>query len=69
VSLESCKELLGSNGDGFGLAGAVTDNHFTFLCFQSGTGEPIMCALIFKSVRKNGELPDSWRTGIDIKKL
>jgi hypothetical protein len=61
--------ILPINGDGFGLAGAVNDNHFTFLCFQSGMGEPIMCAIIFKSDRKNGELPDCWKTGIDIRKL
>jgi hypothetical protein len=63
------KRIVPINGDGFGLAGAVNDNHFTFLCFQSGTGEPIMCAIIFKSERKNGELPDCWKTGIDIRKL
>jgi hypothetical protein len=45
------KRIIPCNGDGFGLAGAVNDNHFTFLCFQSGSGEPIMCAIIFKSER------------------
>jgi hypothetical protein len=63
------KTIIPSNGDGFGLAGAVNDDHFTFLCFQSGSGEPIMCAIIFKSERKTGEIPQSWKTGIDIRKL
>lgn len=63
------KRIVPVNGDGFGIAGAVNDNNFTFLCFQSGNGEPIICAIIFKSERKNGELPDCWKTGIDIRKL
>jgi hypothetical protein len=37
--------------DGFGAApvGLVTDMHFTVLCFASGNGEPIMCAVLLKS--------------------
>jgi hypothetical protein len=54
---------------GFGLAGAVNDNHFTVLCFQSGSGEPIMCAIIYKSEPKISEIPDFWKTGVDIRKL
>jgi hypothetical protein len=63
------KRIVPSSGDGFGLAGAVNDNHFTFLCFQSGSGEPIMCAIIFKSERKKCEIPETWKSGIDIRKL
>jgi hypothetical protein len=63
------KHIVGVDGDGCGLAGVVNDNHFTVLCFQSGNGEPIMCAIIFKSDRKVSDIPDSWKTGIDIRKL
>jgi hypothetical protein len=60
------KRIIPCNGDGFGLAGAVNDNHFNFFCFQSGSRVPIMCAIIFKSNRKKGEIPDSLKIGIDI---
>jgi hypothetical protein len=59
------KRIVGTDEDtGNGLTGAVSDNHFTILCFQSGTGEPIICSIIFKS-----EIPDCWKTGIDIRRL
>jgi hypothetical protein len=62
------KRIVGSNGDGFGLAGSISDNHFTVMCFQSGTGEPVMCAIIFKS-DKVREIPIHWEMGIDLRKL
>jgi hypothetical protein len=46
--------------------GSTTELHFTVLGFVSGTGEPVMCAIIFKSDQKISEIPISWKTGIDI---
>jgi hypothetical protein len=46
--------------------GATTDIHFTVLPFISGTGEAVMCAIIFKSEQDVSEIPISWKTGIDI---
>ena len=46
--------------------GATTDIHFTVLPFVSGTGEAVMCAIIFKSDQDISEIPVSWKTGIDI---
>jgi hypothetical protein len=51
-----------------GLTGTVTDIHFTLLCFTSGLGLPIMCAVILKSEKPVGKIPYSWRFGIDITK-
>jgi hypothetical protein len=31
------KRIVGCNGDGFGIYGSISDNHFTVMCFQSGT--------------------------------
>ncbi len=33
-------------------AGATTDLHFTVLPFISGMGEPVLCAIFFKSEQK-----------------
>jgi hypothetical protein len=46
--------------------GATTDLHFTVLAFLSGTGEPIVCAIIFKSEQNVSEIPISWKLGVDI---
>jgi len=46
--------------------GATTDIHFTVLPFISGTGEAVMCAVIFKSEQGISEIPVSWKLGIDI---
>jgi hypothetical protein len=62
-------ENVPTNGNGFGLAGAVNDNHVTFLCFRSGDGQPIVCAIIFKSERKSNEIPECWNSEINIRKL
>jgi hypothetical protein len=58
------KECTGKTG----LTGSVTDIHFTLLCFTSGKGEPIMCAVILKSEKQVNEIPCSWRFRIDITK-
>jgi hypothetical protein len=64
------KRIVGrKNYDGFGLIGLVTDNHYSVLCFQSATGEPIMCAIIFKSESKVRQIPQHWISGIDIRKI
>jgi hypothetical protein len=62
------KRIVGCNGDGFGVSGSISDNHFTVMCFQSGTGEPVLCAIIFKS-EKVRDIPIHWETGIDLRKI
>jgi hypothetical protein len=54
--------------DESGLVGATTDIHFTVLCFTSGTGEPILCAVILKSNKDIKDIPVCWKLGIDIRK-
>jgi hypothetical protein len=46
--------------------GSTTDIHFTVLGFLSGTGEAVMCAIIFKSDQPVSEIPISWKLGLDI---
>jgi len=46
--------------------GATTDINFTVLAFIAGIGEPLMCAVIFKSELPVSEIPLSWKLGIDI---
>ena len=46
--------------------GATTDINFTVLAFITGIGEPLMCAVIFKSELPVSEIPLSWKLGIDI---
>jgi len=53
-------------GDAAAPAGATTDIHFTLLPFISGTGEPVLCAIIFKSDLHVSQIPVSWKTGINI---
>jgi hypothetical protein len=47
-----------------GILGMVTDLHFTVLCFNAGTGEPVMCAVILRSEKESQELPYNWIFGI-----
>jgi len=46
--------------------GSTMDLHFTVLGFISGTGEAVMCAIIFKSEQPVSEIPISWKLGLDI---
>jgi len=46
--------------------GTTTDLHFTVLGFISGTGEPVICTIIFKREQNVSEIPISWKTGLDI---
>jgi hypothetical protein len=46
--------------------GSTTDLHFMVLGFISGTGEAVMCAIIFKSDLPVSEIPVSWKLGLDI---
>jgi hypothetical protein len=46
--------------------GSTTDLHFTVLRFISGTGEAVMCAIIFKSDLPVSEILVSWKLGLDI---
>jgi hypothetical protein len=45
--------------------GATTGLHYTVLFFP-GTGEAVLCAIIFKSEQDISEIPISWKTVIDI---
>jgi hypothetical protein len=51
-----------------GVSGVVTDMHFSVLCFTSGTGQPVLCAVILKSNTHISDIPISWKMGIDIQK-
>jgi hypothetical protein len=42
--------------------GTTTDLHYTVLPFVSGTGEAVMCAIIFKSEQEIGEILINWKT-------
>ena len=53
-------------GDGAAPAGATTDLHFTVLPFISGTGEPVLCSIIFKSEQDIKDIPLNWKLGIDL---
>jgi hypothetical protein len=37
-----------------------------FLAFLSGTGEAVLCDIIFKSKQNVSEIPLSWKLGVDI---
>ena len=60
--------VIAANATDSGVAGAVTDLHFTVLCFTLGSGEPIMCAIIMKSLRDIASMPETWKLGIDRRK-
>jgi hypothetical protein len=49
-----------------GVIGDTTDIHFTTLCFTSGTGAPVMCAVIFKREKELEKLPLNVKLGINI---
>ena len=55
-------------GNNCGYIGSTTDIHFTVLCFTCATGEPVMCAVIFKSEKNISELPVTWKYRINIRK-
>jgi hypothetical protein len=55
-----------NSGDAAAPIGATTDIYFTMLPFISGTGVPVLCAMIFKSELSISEIPLSWKLGIDI---
>ena len=54
--------------EAFGIKGATTDMHFTVVPFTSGTGEPVLCAIILKSNKTAAEIPVVWKFGVDITK-
>lgn len=51
-----------------GCLGKTMDIHFTVLCFTAGTGEPVMCAVIFKSEQDVSKITLSWKMGINIRR-
>jgi hypothetical protein len=51
------------------ILGMFTDLHFTVLCFNAGTGAPVMCAVILKPEKESHELPPyNWIFGINLTK-
>ena len=57
--------VLPVDGSGIGAIGSTTDLHFSCACFTSGSGAPVMCAIIFASEKPAKEIPMAWKTGID----
>lgn len=57
--------IFASDNSGSAPVGLVTDLHFTVLCFSSGTGVPVLCAIILKSDRSIKDIPLSWKYGVD----
>jgi len=55
-----------NSGDAAAPIGATTNIHFTVLPFISGTGVPVLSAIIFKSEPSISEIPLSWKLGIEI---
>jgi hypothetical protein len=49
-----------------GLLGITSDNHFTVMCFTSGTGKPVMCSIILKSNKDIKDVPIQWKWGFDV---
>ena len=60
--------VLPANATESGIPGSVTDLHFTVLCFSSGNGDPLMCAVIMKSARDISSMPNILKFGLDRKK-
>ncbi len=48
------------------IVGSTTGIHFTVLPFMSGTGEPVLCTIVFKSEQHISEIPVNWKMGIDL---
>ena len=60
--------IIPTNATESGITGSVTDIHFTVLCFSSGNGDPLMCAIIMKSNKDISHMPKVWKLGIDRRK-
>jgi hypothetical protein len=60
--------VMPNDGSATGLLSSMHNMHFTVLGFTSGTGQPVMCAVILKSEQDVSKLPYSWRYGIDVSK-
>jgi hypothetical protein len=52
-----------------GALGLAVDSHFTVLVFTTGTGNPIMVAVIFKSEQDQDKIPAIWTLGLDYLKI
>ena len=46
---------------------ATSDHRGTVIPWTLGTGEPLNCTVIFQSDSDDGEIPESWGTGIDLR--
>jgi hypothetical protein len=60
--------VLPRDSQDLGVKGAVTNIHYTVLCFTSATGEPVMCAIILKSTKDISEIPILWKLEINVRK-
>jgi hypothetical protein len=58
--------VLPSESSDGGMKGSCTNLHFTVMCFMSGNGEEIMCAVILNYEKEAHKIPLSWKLGIDI---
>jgi hypothetical protein len=43
-----------------GRNGAITDMHFTVLCFTSAVVDPVLCAVMLKSTKDIQDIPLNW---------
>jgi hypothetical protein len=59
------EQLVPADNSGAGNSGSTTDMHFTVLAFTNGLGEPVCCAVIFKSKQTRDKIPIYWKLGID----
>jgi hypothetical protein len=57
------ERLLKAEGQSAGVTAATSSAHFSVLGFTAGTGEPVMCAIIFAA----GEMTQELQLGIDIR--
>jgi hypothetical protein len=48
-----------------GIKGWCTDIHVSVLCFKNSEGDPILCAIILKSMKEMSALPANLNLGID----
>jgi hypothetical protein len=62
------QQAVNTNQTEGGRTSATTDLHYTVLAFTSGTGEPIMCAVILKSDKKIEDVPVNCKLGLDATK-
>lgn len=60
------KMIVPTDGSCDGRSSNTSDAHWTTLVFQTASGTPVCCCVIFKSDGSPDDIPLNWRTGIDI---